>query len=204
MSVEDDIYELSVDTTEKLVSAYRLQDSIEDITDFEGKQETDAAETAYECMGTVYQREFPDTADEAAYQAGKHHMDALFRQDIIENEDKTVEDALYDDRWEEVLSSLHSLCDCVGLEKEYGRDMTEFFRLHGQRRPGWEDRALAAQQTKVAHITGDPVWGDLLAPFFVKGVAYHDRHTDEAWEQAHELITQYYNNLFSLNDITGE
>jgi hypothetical protein len=191
-------------TADNLARAYQLQDELESKKRLSEKRKTETATRAYERMGDVYCREFPEIPTEDARQAGHAHMDGLFKQDIIENDptNSTVKDVLTDDRWRQatpwnVKDSLTELCELVAMDDQFAGAMTEFFRLHGQKQDGWKQQAYRAHKIKTTQITGSETWGKKLAPYFVIAVMHHDTR---AWSTGREIIQAHYELLF---DLTG-
>lgn len=194
-------------TAANLARAYQLQDELESETRLADKRETEMATQAYERMGEVYSREFPKIATADARQAGHAHVDALFKQDVIENDpaNNTVKDVLNDDRWRQadrwnVKNSLVELCDLVAMDKQFAEAMTEFFRLHGQNQDGWKRQAYRAHTIKTTRITGSETVGQKLAPYFVIAVMHHDSRT---WSTGREIIRAHYERLLDLNGCTA-
>ena len=194
-------------TAANLAEAYQLQDELESQPRLTDKRQTELATRAYERMGDVYSREFPEIATPDARQAGHAHMDALFKQDVIENDpaNNTVRDVLTDDRWRQaepwnVQDTLVELCDLVAMDERFAETMTEFFRLHGQKQDGWKQQAYRAHTIKTTRITGSEAWGQKLAPYFVIAVMHHDSRT---WSTGREIIQAHYEQLLDLNDCTA-
>lgn len=196
---------LAHDTTARLVRAYRLQDQLEDVETLAAKRQTDTATEAYEQMATVYTREFPRVSTAAARQAGKSHMTALFKQDVIENDPtSSTTDVLGDRRWDgsgeqwTVKDSFVELCEQLEMTDQFADGMTEFFRLHGQNQSGWRAAAHRSHRIKTTRITGSESWGEKLASYFVTAVEHHDNRD---WQEGHTVIQSWYRSIFQLTDV---
>ena len=199
---------LAADTAAHFAAVYRIQDELEPKNGMAEKRSTDAAASAYDRMGTVYSREFPDVPEADARQAGRAHVDALFKQDIIENDPghETAADVLADKRWRgvdtpwSVVGSLREVCDRVGMDEGFAEALTEFYRLHGQQQDGWKEAAYRAHRTKITRITGSETAGEQLAPYFVISVMHHNAGT---WADGEAVIREHYERLFELNGATA-
>jgi len=201
---ESDAGSLAADTAALFAAVYQIQDELEPKNGMAEKRSTESAARAYDRMGTIYTREFPDVPADDARQAGRAHVDALFKQDIIENDPRheTAADVLADERWRGddtpwcVEGSLREVCECVGMDEVFAEALTEFYRLHGQQRDGWKEAAYRAHRTKATRITGSETTGEQLAPYFVISVLHHNART---WAEGQAVIREHYERLFELN-----
>ena len=197
---------LAADTAALFASVYRSQDELESEPGMADKRSTYAATRAYDRMGTVYTREFPEVPEDVSRRAGRAHVDALFKQDIVENDPahETAADVLADERWREadapwsVEGSLREVCECVGIDEEFAEALTEFYRLHGQQQDGWKEAAYRAHKIKATRITGSEAVGERLAPYFVISVMHHNART---WADGQAVIREHYERLFELNGV---
>jgi len=198
---------LAAETAALFADVYQIQDELEPRNTMAEKRETAAARRAYDRMGTIYGREFPGVSAADARQAGRAHVDALFKQDIVENDpaNETERDVLDDDRWRDaergwtVQGSLAKVCEHVDMDEQFAVALPEFYRLHGQQRDGWKREAYEAHKIKATRITECEQLGMELAPYFVISVMHHDART---WAAGQAVIEEHYGRLFELNGAT--
>ncbi|WP_411963575.1 hypothetical protein [Haloferax sp. YSMS24] len=213
---------------ETLLRGFHYQDLRETYLlacDFDAARQ--AATLATDHMSQSFTVDFPNAPDERARRGGELFMRALFLQDEIENRAEFYEclsDPVPDDifvdvaeavpglsinddpRWEDVRILLEGVCEELGIDTEYAVLHARFWRLHGQRRDGWQSIARRAHRIKLARMVPRASATDIdkLAEYFVAGVDHHDNWCRDDPERdistTVDVVARYYEQIFDLRN----
>lgn len=165
-------------------------------------------DAAVESFTEVDRRQFAHVDDEAARQAARAYVDALWAKDDLEADhvdgDRIDPESIRDGDWGRVRDALAERAAVLDIDREYATATTRAWRNHKANGDYWTPM-LRAQLIEYRAAVGDEGYPDKpsdgragfgAAPVrYLLGVELHDLHTGERWEEAVRVMEPYYRGI---------
>jgi len=167
-----------------------------------------------EAFFAVDRLQFPHLTEDEAREAATAYVDSLWAKDEVEApyiDDRDVVDVegLADADWEPVERPLRRRARIVGMSEEYARLTTLAWKRHKVGGDYWTptmkaqrieiDAALGATDHPEKNGFGADGCGHIAARYLV-GVELHDMHTERHWNQAIDVMSEYYAEILQTRD----
>lgn len=175
------------------------------------QRDGDACLTAF---AAVDRAQFPHLSPAAADRAGGAYAASLWAKDAVEapyiEGDRVVDpEGLAAADWSPVQEWLERRADIVGMDPAYAERTTTAWKRHKTGGDYWTP-TMAAQRFELEAAIGTtdypakPRFGTdgfgHLATRYLTGVELHDMRTDDHWEQAVDVMTEYFAGLFARQE----
>lgn len=164
-------------------------------------------EAAVSAFYQVDRHQFAHLSDEEAREAARALTDAFWAKDDVEQnhiDGADVAPALDDADWSPVEEALCRRAEIVGIDPEYAPKTTEAWRNHKTGGDYWTP-TMVAQSHEIAAAIGSypekPKYGQSgyghLTTRYLVGLELHDMHTERHWEDASDVMTEYYSEIIA-------
>lgn len=141
----------------------------------------------------VYLHLFDGISPLRAHRAAELYVDALVKQDEIENHVGHGEAQIVaDPRWNEVKSSLLELSRMLDLPEAYADETTDFFRYHGVGDRRYVHNCLESDRILSRKILGNDYWAKILGALLFIMTDCHDKHDSSGLEAGTQFATKYF------------
>src|SRR4029077_8913068 len=140
----------------------------------------------------VYYHLFPELSPLRARRAADLYVEALVKQDEIENSETHIGTQIAEDpRWKEVNEVLREFSRTLELPDEYGDETTDYFRYHGVRDNRYVTHCLESDRICSDRVVGDGYWARILGSLLLILTDCHDKHDSTGLETGLQFATTY-------------
>ncbi len=141
----------------------------------------------------VYLHLFAKVSPLRARRAAELYVEALVKQDEIENsEGHSAERIVSDPLWGDVRKILLEFSGTLGLPDTYADETTDFFRHHGVRDKTWVIHCIESENIFMTEAIGNSYWSKMLGSLLILLTDCHDKHDTTGLETGIEFATKYF------------
>lgn len=141
----------------------------------------------------VYYYVLPELSPLRTRRAADLYVEALVKQDEIENSETNVRNQQVEDpRWNEVNEILRKFSRTLELPDAYAEQTTNFFRYHGARDSRYVNHCLESEKIFWTRVLGDDYWAKILGCLLILLTDCHDQHDSVGLETGLQFATSYF------------
>ncbi len=141
----------------------------------------------------VYLHLFTNISPLRARRAAELYVEALVKQDEIENRPGNSRDQIPEDPlWDDVKRILLEFSRTLGLPDAYADETTDFFKYHGNRDSRYVNHCLESERIFMTEAIGNSYWSKILGSLLILLTECHDKHDSTGLETGLQFATEYY------------
>lgn len=150
-------------------------------------------EKSVENFFQVFLHLFPEAGPLRAHRAGELYVQALVKQDEIEDHPGHSPSQVVDDpRWGDVRSVFLQFSRTLGLPDAYAEKTTDYFRYHGVRDNRYVHYCLESDRIFTTAVIGNGYWSKILGSLLLLLTECHDKHDSTGLEVGLRFAAMYF------------
>jgi hypothetical protein len=141
----------------------------------------------------VYLHLFTKVSPLRARRAAELYVEALVKQDEIENFPGHSSDQIINDpSWGDVRKILVEFSRTLGIPDSYADETTSYYKYHGVRDGRYLPHCLESENIFMTEAIGNSYWSKILGSLLILLTECHDKHDMIGLETGIEFATKYY------------